>query len=138
MHSCFLLYLHSSQAHKTLTSSLKLSSIGVVIVVNVETMLIKTFLGHCYYIDAQTHEDIVEAVKTLEGLPDCVCLRCEKDGKPLLENGSLDGTDCVTVTLAGGLPGGKGGFEQAARQKVFLPNDSEIREGAGGPKIQGG
>ena len=78
-------------------------------------MLIKTFLGHCYYIDAQTHEDIVEAVKTLEGLPDCVCLRCEKDGKPLLESGSLDGTDCVTVTLAGGLPGGKGGFGSLLR-----------------------
>merc|ERR1719479_72798 len=44
-----------------------------------------------------------------------MCLRCEKDGKPLLENGSLDGTDCVTVTLAGGLPGGKGGFGSLLR-----------------------
>ena len=79
-------------------------------------MLIKTFTGHCHYVDGLTCvTDIVDVVKTREGLPEGLNLRCEKDGKFLPEASSLEDTVCVFVTLSGGLQGGKGGFGSLLR-----------------------
>ena len=79
-------------------------------------MLIKTFTGHCHAVDALTCvRDIVDVVKTKEGLPDGLSLRCEKDGRLLSDDSSLDDTSSVFVTLSGGLQGGKGGFGSLLR-----------------------
>ena len=79
--------------------------------------MIKTFSGHCYNVDTLTCvTDIVDVVRTREGLPDSINLRCEKDGKFLSETSSLDeDTVSVFVSLAGGLRGGKGGFGSLLR-----------------------
>ena len=80
-------------------------------------MLIKTFTGHCHAVDSLASvRDIVDVVKTREGLPDGISLRCERDGKFLSDDSSLDDTAaCVYVTLSGGLRGGKGGFGSLLR-----------------------
>ena len=79
-------------------------------------MLIKTFTGHCHSVDdLTTVRDIVDVVKTKEGLPDGLSLRCEKDGRLLSDDSPLDGTSIVFVTLSGGLRGGKGGFGSLLR-----------------------
>ena len=79
-------------------------------------MLIKTFTGHCHSVDALTSvRDILDVVKTKEGLPDGLSLRCEKDGRLLSDDGCLDNTSSVFVTLSGGLLGGKGGFGSLLR-----------------------
>ena len=79
-------------------------------------MLIKTFTGNCHSVDALTCvRDVVDVVKTREGLPDGLSLRCEKDGRLLSDDSSLDDTSSVFVTLSGGLRGGKGGFGSLLR-----------------------
>ena len=85
-------------------------------------MLIRSLLGHqtyCYSSDNfNTISDIINFIRTKEHLPDHVQLRLEINGRPVSDDDEaalLNNTSNVTVTLSGGLPGGKGGFGSLLR-----------------------
>jgi len=85
-------------------------------------MLIKSFAsGVSYYNDSVSSvENVVTFIRDKEGLPLDISLRCELNGK-LLPPGTtfdpdlIDNCGCVSVIVAGGLPGGKGGFGSLLR-----------------------
>jgi len=83
-------------------------------------MLIKSFVGGChksYVTDCDNVEDVSNFIKSKELIPGYVRLRFESNGRVLSSNSKLDSTlhTSVSVTLDGGLPGGKGGFGSLLR-----------------------
>jgi len=83
-------------------------------------MLIKSFVGGChksYVTDCDNVEDVSNFIKSKELIPGYVRLRFESNGRVLSSNSKLDSIlhTSVSVTLDGGLPGGKGGFGSLLR-----------------------
>jgi len=83
-------------------------------------MLIKSFVGGChknYVTDCDNVEDVSNFIKSKELIPGYVRLRFVSNGRVLSSNSKLDSTlhTSVSVTLDGGLPGGKGGFGSLLR-----------------------
>ena len=85
-------------------------------------MFIKSVVtGVSYYSDSVSCvEDVITFIRDKEGLPMDINLRCEINGKLSLPGTTFnpdpgDNCSCVSVIVAGGLPGGKGGFGSLLR-----------------------
>jgi len=83
------------------------------------TMIIKSYISGCqrsYVSNCENVGKINEFIRSKENIPDNVRLRFESNGKILPQDTNLDsGVRSVSVTLDGGLPGGKGGFGSLLR-----------------------
>ena len=79
-------------------------------------MFVKDPLGATHYSEGlATASEAVELGRAAARLPAGLQLRCEQSGRPLALPSPLNPTATVTVMLAGGLPGGKGGFGSLLR-----------------------
>ena len=83
-------------------------------------MLIKSYIGkvevhHCDSIVSSV-EDVVSFIRGRTNIPSDLSLRCQQNGRILSPQSSLSSQSSpVSVFLAGGLPGGKGGFGSLLR-----------------------
>ena len=82
-------------------------------------MLIKSYLGkvEVHYCDSvSTVAEVVDLIRSRTNLPSELELSCNQNGKMLSLQSPLPSLSSpVSVVLAGGLPGGKGGFGSLLR-----------------------
>ena len=82
-------------------------------------MLIKSYLGkvEAHNCDSLSSvEEVIDFVRARTKVPPHLSLRCHQNGRLLSPQSSLPShSSPVSVILAGGLPGGKGGFGSLLR-----------------------
>ena len=82
-------------------------------------MLVKSYLGKVRIFDIapiSTAGEVVEVIRKKQEIPSDIELQCQQDGRILSpESDPTRLTSPVSVVLAGGLPGGKGGFGSLLR-----------------------
>ena len=82
-------------------------------------MLIKSYLGKVEVHNGDSLssvEEVIDLIRERTGLPSHLSLRCYQNGRMLSPQSPLSShSSPVSVVLAGGLPGGKGGFGSLLR-----------------------
>ena len=85
----------------------------------IRKMLVKSYLGKVRIFDiapVSTASEVVEVIRKKQEIPRDIELQCQQDGRILSpESDPTRLTSPVSVVLAGGLPGGKGGFGSLLR-----------------------
>ena len=90
--------------------------------------------GVTYYNDTTTSvKDVINFIRHKEGLSLDISLRCEFNGKLLspetiFDLDHLDNSSSMSVIVAGGLPGGKGGFGSLLRSIGAQIENTTIHE----------